>query len=200
MERRRLVLVLAVLMAAGGSFATEVPTTVVYQHGLLTVRCRNASAREVLSLVGTLTASVVLIDDSVGARTLTADVIAQPLDRALVQLFEGSGLGYALAYPPRGVARIVVGGQDALPKASRPPRDLLGLDPEAVGSRIQEALSAGESVERPGDGEAQRAVDAALRVLGKEPPGVPGGPTNLRAARFPPTATERGEKRNALNP
>ena len=192
MGRGHLLLALAVSLVAGESLATEVPATVVYQRGLLTVRCRRAPAREIFSLVGALTASVVLIDDSVGARILTADVVAQPLDRAIVQLLEGSGLGYALAYDPRGVTRIVVGGQSgAPPKADPPPpravqaertvqaevrpeEVLVGLDAETTSARIKEALSAVEGVERPDEGEAQRAVEAARRVLGKEATGVPG--------------------------
>jgi hypothetical protein len=108
----------ATLAAAG-----ETPA-VVYEDGLLAIRCADAPLGHLLDQVKAVTGMDLIFEGAAPTARLTAHLEAQPMSLALPRLLEGTGVDYLLVADgadPRRVATLYVGGVKAgVPAAATP--------------------------------------------------------------------------------
>lgn len=100
---------------ATGASASETPA-VVYNGGLLSIRCANAPLAGVLEQVKAATGMELIFEGTPAATRLTADIPSQPVSLALPRLLEGTGVNYLLVADqadPRRVAKMYVGSTAA---------------------------------------------------------------------------------------
>ena len=105
---------LAGVFCAGAALpaAGETPA-VVYEDGLLAIRCVDAPLGDILEQVKTATGMDLILEGAPPTARLTADLEAQPVSLALPRLLEGMGIDYLLVADradPRRVATLYLGG------------------------------------------------------------------------------------------
>ena len=98
--------------AAALASAGEMPA-VVYEDGLLAIRCADAPLGGILEQVKAATGMDLILEGAPPTARLTAHLEAQPVSQALPRLLEGTGVDYLLVADradPRRVATLYVGG------------------------------------------------------------------------------------------
>lgn len=86
--------------------SSEAQVSVSFADGKLTIQCSNASLSDVFAQIETQSGVELTIEDSVKSKRVTADLVDEPLQRAIQRLLDGVGVNYIVLMDPSNWERV----------------------------------------------------------------------------------------------
>jgi hypothetical protein len=181
---------------------------VSYTGGLLTVRCNEIPLSQVFEQIQTQTAMELILEDSIKATRLTANLEAQPVYLALERLLEGSGVNYAMSFDPQDwtrVTKIFIGSGGESPSPPSAPQANSSRRPtrRLPARRAQPADEFEDEADMLEDEELEDFPDEFDPGEGFEPPEMEGGESpsfGTRPPSYPRSPFTPGIESNPFNP